>query len=200
MSLQSNQIGEAQVFVGHVWSAYLEGRCSQQPPTSSSATTSPLSGGGADSEADSSVWSIMKRDSSSNGTADGNNQHEHGEPRASVASGSASISATHSATDAPKGSADNTAGASPTGSERTESFNNNIALFLDRTFRMIESVPDDIVCWSEAGDSFIIKQVGAAASSARRRAAEESFVFRYAASDASNPSGRRFFPFEEGSM
>lgn len=40
-----------------------------------------------------------------------------------------------------------------------DSFNNNIPVFLDRTFRMIENVPDDVVCWSEAGDSFIIKQV-----------------------------------------
>lgn len=42
-----------------------------------------------------------------------------------------------------------------------EPFNNNIPVFLDRTFRMVESVSDDIVCWSEAGDSFIIKQVSA---------------------------------------
>lgn len=39
--------------------------------------------------------------------------------------------------------------------------NNHIPVFLDRTFRMIEQVPDDIVCWSTAGDSFIIKQVRA---------------------------------------
>lgn len=38
---------------------------------------------------------------------------------------------------------------------------NHIPVFLDRTFRMIENVPDDIVCWSTAGDSFIIKQVRA---------------------------------------
>lgn len=42
-----------------------------------------------------------------------------------------------------------------------DSFNNNIPVFLDRTCRMIENVPDDVVCWSEAGDSFIIKQVRA---------------------------------------
>lgn len=46
-------------------------------------------------------------------------------------------------------------------SEETGVFN-HIPVFLDRTFRMIENVPDDVVCWSEAGDSFIIKQVGAA--------------------------------------
>lgn len=38
--------------------------------------------------------------------------------------------------------------------------NNHIPVFLDRTFRMVEQVPDDIMCWSTAGDSFIIKQVG----------------------------------------
>lgn len=35
---------------------------------------------------------------------------------------------------------------------------NHIPVFLDRTFRMIEDLPDDVLCWSEAGDSFIIKQ------------------------------------------
>lgn len=44
--------------------------------------------------------------------------------------------------------------------EQMEPFKNNIAVFMDQTFRMIESVPNDIVCWSEAGDSFKIKQVG----------------------------------------
>lgn len=39
--------------------------------------------------------------------------------------------------------------------------NNHIPVFLDRTFRMVEEVPDDVVCWSTAGDSFIIKQVRA---------------------------------------
>ncbi|CAM9634610.1 unnamed protein product [Scytosiphon promiscuus] len=45
------------------------------------------------------------------------------------------------------------------GPEQMEPFNNNIPVFLDRTFRMIENISNDIVCWSEAGDSFIIKQV-----------------------------------------
>lgn len=47
----------------------------------------------------------------------------------------------------------------PAPSQVEEPFNNNIPVFLDRTFRMVESVSDDVVCWSEAGDSFIIKQV-----------------------------------------
>lgn len=38
---------------------------------------------------------------------------------------------------------------------------NHIPVFLERTFRMIEQAPDDIVCWSPAGDSFIVKQVRA---------------------------------------
>lgn len=44
--------------------------------------------------------------------------------------------------------------------EEEDSFNNNssIPVFLDRTFRMVENVPDEVVCWSDAGDSFIIKQ------------------------------------------
>lgn len=49
-----------------------------------------------------------------------------------------------------------------------EPFNNDIAVFLDRTFRMIEAVPNDIVCWSEAGDSFKIKQVRQAECQARK--------------------------------
>ncbi|CBJ33318.1 n/a [Ectocarpus siliculosus] len=47
----------------------------------------------------------------------------------------------------------------PAPTQAEEPFNNNIPVFLDRTFRMVESVSDDIVCWSEAGDSFIIKQI-----------------------------------------
>lgn len=55
---------------------------------------------------------------------------------------------------------DGTGGADdPASAEQdVDSFNNNVPVFLDRTFRMIENVPDDVVCWSEAGDSFIIKQ------------------------------------------
>eukprot|EP00752_Nemacystus_decipiens_P011167 g9921.t1 len=40
-----------------------------------------------------------------------------------------------------------------------EALSESVPAFLDRTFKMIEQVPDDIVCWSRAGDSFIIKQV-----------------------------------------
>lgn len=45
--------------------------------------------------------------------------------------------------------------------EKMEPFNIDVPVFLDRTFRMIESVSsksNNIACWSEAGDSFIIKQ------------------------------------------
>ena len=35
----------------------------------------------------------------------------------------------------------------------------HIPVFLDRTFRMVEQGPADVVCWSRAGTSFIIKQV-----------------------------------------
>lgn len=41
------------------------------------------------------------------------------------------------------------------------SLSKNVPVFLDRTFKMIGQVPDDIICWSRAGDSFIIKQVRA---------------------------------------
>lgn len=55
----------------------------------------------------------------------------------------------------------NGAGADDLGAteQDADSFNNNIPVFLDRTFRMIENVPDDVLCWSAAGDSFMIKQV-----------------------------------------
>lgn len=43
--------------------------------------------------------------------------------------------------------------------EEIEPFNINIPVFMERTFRMIDSVSDDIVCWSRAGDSFIVKKV-----------------------------------------
>lgn len=44
-------------------------------------------------------------------------------------------------------------------SEDAKPFNNlNIPTFLDRTFRMIEATSNDIVCWSDRGDSFIIKK------------------------------------------
>eukprot|EP00752_Nemacystus_decipiens_P011040 g9809.t1 len=34
-----------------------------------------------------------------------------------------------------------------------------IPIFLDRAFSMVERGPADVICWSRAGDSFIIKQV-----------------------------------------
>ncbi|CBJ34094.1 n/a [Ectocarpus siliculosus] len=36
---------------------------------------------------------------------------------------------------------------------------NHIPVFLDRTFSFIEDTSPDIVCWSEVGDSFIVKKV-----------------------------------------
>lgn len=45
-----------------------------------------------------------------------------------------------------------------------------VPTFLDRTYRIVEEVSDDIVSWSEpAGDSFIIKQVKRARLSSARR-------------------------------
>lgn len=72
-------------------------------------------------------------------------------------------SLTHGAGDVPlSSSADeqaNVAAAVAGGrSEQMETFHNDIPVFLDRTFRMIESISTDIVCWSQTGDSFIIKQ------------------------------------------
>lgn len=54
-------------------------------------------------------------------------------------------------------------------SEQMETFNNEAPVFLDRTFTMIESISNDVMCWSEGGDSFIIKQ---ARASERTRDAE----------------------------
>lgn len=34
-------------------------------------------------------------------------------------------------------------------------------VFLDRTYTMVDTSPDDVVSWSENGDSFIIKKVDA---------------------------------------
>lgn len=97
------------------------------------------------------AWCIMQRDNNI-GTAD-ESDHGQGGP------GSGIIRVPISSSAGAQGAiGDNTMGASA-GSERVEPFNNNIPLFLDRTFRMIESVSDDIISWSEAGDSFIIKQV-----------------------------------------
>lgn len=46
-----------------------------------------------------------------------------------------------------------------TSSEHAKPFNDkNIPTFLDRAFRMIERTSDNVVCWSDGGDSFIIKQ------------------------------------------
>lgn len=36
-----------------------------------------------------------------------------------------------------------------------------VPVFLDRTYTMVDTSSDDVVSWSEAGDSFIIRQVGA---------------------------------------
>lgn len=80
----------------------------------------------------------------------------HGGSNISTSSGAGAVP--------PSSSADESAGenmdAGLCSEQMMEPFNNNnIAVFLDRTFKMIETVSDDIVCWSEAGDSFIIKQV-----------------------------------------
>lgn len=36
-----------------------------------------------------------------------------------------------------------------------------VPVFLDRTYTIVDTSSDDVVSWSEAGDSFIIRQVGA---------------------------------------
>ncbi|CAN0524190.1 unnamed protein product, partial [Scytosiphon promiscuus] len=34
-----------------------------------------------------------------------------------------------------------------------------VPVFLDRTYTIVDTSSDDVVSWSEAGDSFIIRQV-----------------------------------------
>lgn len=121
----------------------------------------------------------MERENNTKDTADANDQHGQGGPHVSTASGSRTVaeSSSFAADDAQRVKRDNSMRASSSaGSERMEPFN-NVPVFLDRTFRMIESVSDDIVCWSEGGDSFIIKQVR---GSKKISTAKESVVFRYA--------------------
>lgn len=47
---------------------------------------------------------------------------------------------------------------SPCGNEPRVGAGSHISIFLDRTFRMVETLPDDVICWSEVGDSIIVKQ------------------------------------------
>lgn len=82
---------------------------------------------------------------SDNGKAEDASQHENGSQGSQSPGGGA----------APDADEEKAAGGGV--SEQLEPFN-NIPVFLDRTYRMVENVPDDIVCWSDAGDSFIIKQ------------------------------------------
>ena len=89
---------------------------------------------------------IIMTDNNNNSDAD-TNHHQHEGSRRSPSPG-AGADAAAEAYDV-----------GPAQQEVVDSFNNNIPVFLDRTFRMIETLPDDVVCWSEAGDSFIIKQV-----------------------------------------
>ncbi len=42
--------------------------------------------------------------------------------------------------------------------ENEESPHINIPVFMERVLKMIEDLSDDIVCWSTAGDSFIVKK------------------------------------------
>lgn len=92
-----------------------------------------------------------------NGNVDRNGQHGQGGPNISLSSGAGAASlssADESGLDS--GAGDNTGAGGC--SEHVEPFNNNIPTFLDRTFKMIETISNDVVCWSEAGDSFIVKQ------------------------------------------
>jgi len=43
--------------------------------------------------------------------------------------------------------------------QENESSAINIPVFMERVLKMIEDLSDDIVCWSTAGDSFIVKKV-----------------------------------------
>ncbi len=83
---------------------------------------------------------------SDNGNAEDTSQHENGSQGSQSPGGGA----------APDAEEEKPVGGGVV-SEQLEPFN-NIPVFLDRTYRMVENVPDDIVCWSDAGDSFIIKQ------------------------------------------
>lgn len=95
----------------------------------------------------------MERGNDNHGHADTN--HQDG----SRISSSALAGAVPLAAAGEQGAGDNAAVvADDAGSEQIEPFSNKIPVFLDRTFRMIESISNDIVCWSEAGDSFIVKQ------------------------------------------
>ena len=93
-----------------------------------------------------SVSLFLSLMASDNGNAEDTSQHEAGSQGShSPGGGAAPLS----------GDEEKAVGAGV--SEQIEPFN-NIPVFLDRTYRMVENVPDDIVCWSDAGDSFIIKQ------------------------------------------
>lgn len=86
------------------------------------------------------------------------NGHEekdpHGHSGGFLSAPGASAVAQSSSDDGPREMDDQSAPAC----EEIEPFNINIPVFMERTFRMIDSVSDDIVCWSRAGDSFIVKK------------------------------------------
>lgn len=79
---------------------------------------------------------------------------QHGYSSGFLAAPGASAVAHSPSDDEPREMDDKTAPAC----EEIEPFNINIPVFMERTFRMIDSVSDDIVCWSRAGDSFIVKK------------------------------------------
>lgn len=81
------------------------------------------------------------------------NQHGHSSSGFLSTPGAGAV-AQSSSDDGPREMDDRTAPAC----EEIEPFNINIPVFMERTFRMIDSVSDDIVCWSRAGDSFIVKK------------------------------------------
>lgn len=76
-------------------------------------------------------------------------RHEHGRFRISQASGAGAVPQSPCGNEPRVGAAGVSARFDPL---------NHIPVFLDQTFRMVEGLPDGVVCWSEAGDSFIIKQ------------------------------------------
>lgn len=95
----------------------------------------------------------------SNAEGGANGEHGQGGSRTPSASGSGTLPGSSGGASAQGAVGDNSmAGAPPpTGSERMSL--NNIPVFLEKLFTMIESASNDVVSWSEAGDSFIIKQV-----------------------------------------
>lgn len=108
-------------------------------------------------------------------------KNHHGHGSGFLAAPGAGAVAQSSSDDGPREMDDKTAPAS----EEIEPFNINIPVFMERTFRMIDSVSDDIVCWSRAGDSFIVKKASKFLDRERERVMWRQDVLSSAASRVS---------------